>query len=614
MKGKRLISMLFAAALAVGLVPATALAAEPITTDLVIHKMQVETGTGLEDHDGTEIGDFTGTNLEGATPLAGIIFKYWTISSTATPAQLAEIRGLSTIADIEGYATANPTVLTGGTETAASDASGVVNVAGLAEGKYLFGEVNGASENVSEYIGVPFLLELPQMKTDGTAYFGTGADALHVYPKNVKKMPGLDVETVNDSNTRIGGGEFLVQKYNTATASYETVTGIGNGGTIALPNGLITLSELPAGQYRLVNTVAPTGYVVDDRPVGFTVSAGVVSFDSPNSPMASFTPASGSANPMITIKFSAKPDVSKTEGSGGTEQIGETVTWTVTMDVPSLIKDYKKFVMTDTIDTRLDYLANSVVAKVGAVTLVENTNYTVDYNTATRVLTVAFAPATLEAYEGQKIEVSYGTKINETAVMGEEIPNNVELSFDNNYGHITEPGEIVPPVVPTVWTGGAKFKKVDGSNTAVALEGAEFKIATNAAGTTFLTWTQDLMDANVLANFVSPVVGGDITLKSGTDGVFGINGLKGGTYYLVETKAPSHNGTQYNLLKDPAPFEITKTSHEDANTMQVLNNSGLQIPQTGGIGTALFTIVGITLMGVAIALFRKKKGSAAIDQ
>ncbi|WP_139651488.1 SpaH/EbpB family LPXTG-anchored major pilin [Raoultibacter phocaeensis] len=613
MTKKRFISMLFAVALTMGLVPAMASAADPISTDLVIHKMQVETGTALEDHDGKEITDPTGTNLEDATPLSGIIFKYWTISPSATPAQMAQIQGLSTIEAIDAFITANPGILTGGTETAASNAQGIVNVNGLAEGKYLFAEINGASENVSEYIGVPFLLELPQMKTDGTGYFGTGADALHVYPKNVKKMPGLDVESVDaDTSARIGSTDFLVQKWNDSTSAYETVTGIGTGGTITLPSGFVQLGDLPAGKYQLVNTEAPTGYVIDNRPVGFTVSAGVVTFDSPNSPMASFTHATGSDNPLITVKFTKKAEVGKTEENGGTERVGELVTWKVALDVPTLIKDYVKFDMTDTIDTRLDYVADSVVAKVGSTTL-GSTHYTASYDDATRVLTVAFTPAALEAFEGEQIIVTYNTKINETAVMGEEIPNNVELSFNNGHGHITEPGEVTPPVTPTVWTGGAKFKKVDGSNTTVPLPGAEFKIASDASGTTFLTWTQDLLDANDPSKFVSPTVGGDIVMVSGTDGVFEIKGLKGGTYYLVETKAPTVGGTQYNLLRDPAPFTITQTSYEDTSTMSVENNSGLQIPQTGGMGTILFTIVGIALMGAAIVLFRKKRGAASAE-
>lgn len=598
---KRLISAACAVALLMGLAPAAALAADPISTDLVIHKMQVDTGTGLSDHDGTEL-----TNPPG-TPLAGIVFKYWTISPTATAAQIAEIQGLSTIESIETYAAANPTILTGGTTTAATNAQGVVNVSGMPEGKYLFGEVNGASENISEYIGVPFLLELPQMKTDGSGYFGTGANALHVYPKNVKKMPGLDVKTVNESNVQIGGASFLVQKWNDATSAYETVTGIGASGTISLPSGLITLADLPAGKYQLVNTVAPSGYAVDTRAVGFTVSAGTVSFDSPNSPMASWTPASGSDNPRITIKFNKKSVIGKTEENGGTERVGETVTWKVTLEVPTLIKDYKKFEMTDTIDTRLDYSADSVVVKIGSTTLTSGTHYNVTYTDATRVLAVTFIPTALEAYEGQTIEVTYGTKINETAIMGQEIPNDVELDFDNGHGHITVPGEVTPPVTPTVWTGGAKFKKVDGSNSTVVLPGAEFKIATDSAGTTFLKWTTELIDANDSTKFVTPVAGEDIVLKSDATGIFEVKGLKGGTYYLVETKAPTVNGKQYNLLRDPAQFEITKTSYEDANTMSVLNNSGLQIPQTGGIGTVIFTVAGLALMATAIVLFRKKR-------
>ncbi len=46
-------------------------------------------------------------------------------------------------------------------------------------------------------------------------------------------------------------------------------------------------------------------------------------------------------------------------------------------------------------------------------------------------------------------------------------------------------------------------------------------------------------------------------------------------------------------------------------TLTVENNSGFQLPVTGGMGTALFTGVGVVLMGVAIVLVivavKKKK-------
>lgn len=617
MMKKRLVSVLCAFALAIGLLPTAALAAPAISTDVVIHKMEVASGTGLESHNGEEITNFTGTNLEGATPMQGIIFKYWKIADSATSAQMSAIKALSTIADIEAYATANPTILTGGTETAATSVAGTVTVAGLAEGKYIFGEVNGASNNVSEYIGVPFLLELPAMKASGTEYFGTGANALHVYPKNALENPGLDFENVDEKTlVRIGGGSFRVELYNSGTDSYETVGSIGASGIITLANGVITLADLPAGHYQLVNTIAPGGYMLDNRPVKFEVSAGNVIFNTVgNNPKASFTAGTSTDNPMITLAFEKKPAVTKTEGNGGTERVGETVTWTVSLEVPASIDEYLVFKMTDTIDTRLDFLGtSSITATVDGAALTLGTHYTVDFNTTSRIMSVEFAPASLGSYAGKTIVVTYGTKINETALMGQEIPNDVNLDFDNGHGSVSTPGDpynppIKPPVTPTVWTGGAKFLKVDGSNNTVVLPGAEFKIASDAAGTIFLTWTQDLMDANDLSKFKNPAPGAEIVMVSGSDGVFEIKGLKGGDYYLVETKAPNHNGTQYNLLRDPAKFTITKTSYEDTSKMTVQNNSGLEIPQTGGIGTVIFTLAGIALMGVAVFLFRKKKAT-----
>ena len=600
---KRVLSVIFAVVLTMGMIPAVAHAADPIVTDLVIHKMVVASGTSLAPHDGKEITDFTGTNLDGATPLGGVEFKYWEISPSATPAQLSAIQGLTTIEAIEAYATANSTVLTNGTSTSATDATGAVSVTGLAEGKYIFGEVNGAANNVTEYLGVPFLLELPAMKADGTGYFGTGTNALHIYPKNVLNHPGLDVKTVNEAGTQIGGAIFTVQMDN-GSGTYETLT--GSAGTISLPSGFLTLADLPAGSYQLVNTTAPGGYVVDNRPVKFTVSAGQVTFDSPNSPRATFTPAAiTGGNPLITIMFLAMPDIDKTENVGGTAQVGETVLWTISVSVPTDIANYTKFNLVDVIDSRLDYDTSQTVAVSvdGGSALVAGTHYVATYTSATSTLLIEFNQTTLSSYEGERILVTFSTTINETALMGSEVPNNATVDYDNSYGSILTPND---PTPPSVWTGGAQFSKVDGANSAVVLAGAEFKIATDAAGTTFLTWTQALIDANTVTLFVTPVVGADITMKSGANGLFEIKGLKGGTYYLVETKAPNVGGIQYNLLRDPAAFSITKTSYESVNTMQVLNNTGLEIPFTGGVGTVVFTVIGVALMVLAITLFRKR--------
>ena len=84
------------------------------------------------------------------------------------------------------------------------------------------------------------------------------------------------------------------------------------------------------------------------------------------------------------------------------------------------------------------------------------------------------------------------------------------------------------------------------------------------------------------------------------------------TWYLVETKAPD----SYNILEAPVPVTIVdakedvldgKVTDADIATglvpLTVENDDGFQLPTTGGMGTILFTAVGIVLMGAAVILF-----------
>ena len=91
-------------------------------------------------------------------------------------------------------------------------------------------------------------------------------------------------------------------------------------------------------------------------------------------------------------------------------------------------------------------------------------------------------------------------------------------------------------------------------------------------------------------------------------------GLGEGTYYLVETS--TERG--YNLLADSIRIDVDgegnvshKKGTEDTinnNHVEVLNNKGLLLPSTGGMGTTVFAIVGLLVMaGAAVTLIVKKR-------
>ncbi|MDU7302109.1 MAG: pilin N-terminal domain-containing protein [Peptoniphilus lacydonensis] len=110
-----------------------------------------------------------------------------------------------------------------------------------------------------------------------------------------------------------------------------------------------------------------------------------------------------------------------------------------------------------------------------------------------------------------------------------------------------------------------------------------------------------------------------ITLVSDGQGRFEITGLVEGTYYLEETKAPEG----FAKLTSDVPFTVNNKSYttggekaidyvpsSNKNDAQQVENKNLTIPQTGGKGTILFTIVGIGLMAGAIVAMKKNKEEA----
>ncbi len=109
-----------------------------------------------------------------------------------------------------------------------------------------------------------------------------------------------------------------------------------------------------------------------------------------------------------------------------------------------------------------------------------------------------------------------------------------------------------------------------------------------------------------------------VVLTSNEQGQFAIGGLEDGTYYLMETQAPNGYATSYDSTTSALEFVVGPGTYErDAAGMEYTDKSGvndakqvvnkkIDIPQTGGIGTVIFTVVGLAVMALAVFAMKRR--------
>lgn len=306
-------------------------------------------------------------------------------------------------------------------------------------------------------------------------------------------------------------------------------------------------------------------------------------------------------------------------------------TWIISTSIPVDISNGKSYVISDTMDNRLDYVGNlKVVLETmdgsNKVALVADEDYTLSVTdedslaegkpsdefavtlTSGGMSKIATTIGSND-YSNYKLRVYFDARINANAEMGAEIPNKASVEYINNVNlKLRKESD-----VPVVYTGGVNLLKVDSADATKMLAGATFevyRIATaeeiNAGGEDLKTFPDRAAPLIKVSFFSNAKLDGDkvTSVTTGEDGKIAIYGLAYGMYYLVETKAPAG----YNLMAGPKDLVIDAASHKTENTITVENKMGALLPSTGGVGTTIFTVSGIGLVCIAcLFLYMNKR-------
>lgn len=258
------------------------------------------------------------------------------------------------------------------------------------------------------------------------------------------------------------------------------------------------------------------------------------------------------------------------------------------------------------------------------VTVNENTldaaNYKVTETTEPRGFTLAFnnnaEGSTSILKTGDAVTVTYYAQINENAVIADEANvNKAKVEYGTNSHTEYDTTETY------VWKMNiVKYTMEQGTEKKLA--GATFKLSRDAAGAQVikLVKVNDTTYRLALPTETDTAVD---TITTGETGELVINGLADGTYYLTETKAPRG----YNLLREPVKvtvahktengkltetsFVADQTQTDTSGVVKVENNTGAELPSTGGIGTTVFYVLGSAMaLGAVILLVTKKRMAA----
>lgn len=327
---------------------------------------------------------------------------------------------------------------------------------------------------------------------------------------------------------------------------------------------------------------------------------------------------------QLKVKYTT-PSIDK-EITSETPQggIGSTVDYKITVQIPQYPEKAtaKKIEITDTL-TGLTLNASTIKVKVDDAEITSGFTKT----TTTTGFTITFEDSVYDTVlRGHTtIVVEYSGTIAETAVVGSTGNSNHAVLKYNNNPYDSNSFEPLSEDTEKVYTYGVKITKIKEGTTTV-LPGAKFSVYTSKTGGTALGFISE--GNGVYRRAKDGEEGIVYELEVGStgknEGILEVKGLAEGTYWFEETEAPEG----YVKLQQRVDVTLTDketTEDEEGNSIDVWdgilaedgetedgyaekeipNNDNIPVlPVTGGIGTILFSVLGIVFMGLGAFLIK----------
>lgn len=406
----------------------------------------------------------------------------------------------------------------------------------------------------------------------------------------------------SDKSNEAGAREFALKAMDYAKANQIEATDSKTASEGKDTDITVQFNDLPLGYY-LVSTSVGTACSIDTTHPNLSVR------DKHDAP---------TINKEI-VRGDGLSGTITDNGKKNSVNIGDVVAFKVTINVKPYAKNY---VLHDLMDEHLQLLQVAYVRdnenhefRQGEDFIVKpdkliNPTKPTDKCTFELSFTEQFYKTYREDIDNKKlttITIQYVAQVKDDAPINIPMPNKAHLT----YGEHSTTDE---SVTNTYTWGIPVYKYTENAGKKEALAGAKFILSTEEIPTE----TNALKFSRKETDYRYNSISGIIQLESPKNGMINIQGLKSGTYYLKETKAPDG----YNVLKTPIKIvvegdettgqRVIKVDKNGIATVvervEVQNNKGSILPSTGGMGTTLIYVVGsILVLASGIVLFSKRK-------